>query len=133
MKWKDKELAQGDLCTLEENNLKVTMEWIGEGFCGDYEPENPDDIPLIRFSCYRRRDSDTLVRMTSHEFMDGLDWDGIDDASYCTRLPYDTPRKILRRAAGCVIDELSDAIEGGASPKKPLERLSWLCLEDFND
>lgn len=119
MNWHGKELIQGDLCILEEDNLKVTMEWIGEGNSGDYDLDDPDDIPLIRFSCDRMDIPD--------------EWTGIEDASYCTLLPYDSPRNTIRKAAGCIMDELRDAIEGGGSPKKPLEHLSWLCLDDFKD
>ena len=33
----------------EEGGVRVCWEDIGEGICGDYDPDDPDDIPLLRF------------------------------------------------------------------------------------
>jgi hypothetical protein len=49
----------------------VKIEWVnlGEGFDGDYDPENPDDRNLLRFEVYRN---------------EGIEWVAIEDGSYCT-------------------------------------------------
>lgn len=91
-------------------NVRVTWEDIGEGLSGDYDNTDSDDVPLLRFSCDRKVDGD---------------WEQIDDGSYCTRCPTNTPRKSLRRFA----KEILDACEQ-PSPKRRLEELSWLCPED---
>lgn len=98
--------------TVEHKGKRVTWEWIGEGYEGDYNPDNPEDTPLLRFSC------DQLV--------DG-NWEGMNDASYCTQLPISTPRQYLARGAAILLE----AIDTDASYKRELERLSWFCIEDF--
>lgn len=100
-------------------NYRATWEYIGEGWSGDYDPEDPEDIPLLRFSVDRHVDS---------EF---LEWEGMDNASYCTRMPIDSNREHLERGLNIVLDEVIDAEENGKSYKRELERLSWFEPADF--
>lgn len=58
---------------LEEDGIRVEWEDIGEGICGDYNPEDPDDIPFLRFSV--------------SILLDGQ-WEAVEDASYCSRVPH---------------------------------------------
>ena len=98
--------------SFEKKGYRVTWEWIGEGWSGDYNPDDPEDTPLLRFSC------DKLVNG---------DWEGMDDASYCTQLPITTPKKYLKRGAEIILE----AIDTDSSYKRELEWLSWFCLDDF--
>jgi hypothetical protein len=91
---------------------RVTWEYIGEGNEGDYNPDDPEDTPLLRFSC------DKMV--------DGA-WEGMENASYCTQMPINSSRRDLLIAAGIILE----AIDTDASYKRDLERLSWLCTSDF--
>lgn len=63
-----------------EGRVHVEVEWLGEGFCGDYDPNDPHDVPLVRFVAGdltgRRRDA--------------------QDTSYCTLIPAYAPRVALR-------------------------------------
>lgn len=56
------------------DNDKIRVDWYdaGEGLSGDYNPEDPDDIHLLRFDVYKKV---------------GEDWEEVEDASYCTRMP----------------------------------------------
>lgn len=101
--FQDVEVVRGD--------RRVVWEWIGEGWCEQYDPLDPDDERLLRFSCFERL---------------GDAWVPMDDASYCTGLPVDTARALLVRAAQGILD----AIERQRY-KCRLEELSWLCPEDF--
>ena len=94
------------------DTLKVVWEYIGEGLSGDFQPDDTEDYQHLRFSCYR------LV---------AGEWEQMDDASYCTRLPITTPKRMLRSAAAPILDAIANACY-----KKTLEQLSWLCLEDFD-
>lgn len=100
----DKEFIKGD--------YRVMWEWIGEGWSGDYDPDDPLDTRLLRFSC--------------DKYVDG-EWEQMDDASYCTALPINTPTEHLEIAA----DRIFDAIEN-ASYKRELEYLSWFDPSDFS-
>ena len=94
------------------NNLRI--EWIdlGEGLSGDYNPDDPEDIHLLRFDLYNS--------------IDGV-WEMVDDCSYCTLMPVDTSEDILMKALEYMIDEFTEVINAGYSGKKTGERLSWIC------
>ena len=101
---------------LTRNNLRI--EWIdlGEGLHGDYEPDNPEDIHLLRFDLY--------------ENIYG-EWEMVDDCSYCTLMPLDTPDNILMKGLEYLMEEFTNAICGGYSGKKTGERLSWISPDWF--
>jgi hypothetical protein len=40
--------------SFSKGSVKVTLTDIGEGYHGDYEPENPDDAPLYRVDVERK-------------------------------------------------------------------------------
>lgn len=88
-------------------DLEAIWEWIGEGWSGDYDETDPDDMPLLRFSVYR-------------------DGEQVDDASYCTRMPINAPDWMLWRGLQLILDACDDP-----SPKRRLEELSWLSPADF--
>lgn len=92
---------------------RVTWEWIGEGWSGDYNEDDKSDTPLLRFSC------DEKI---------GDAWIGMDDASYCTRMPIKSPKKYLKRGAEIILEAIADI-----SYKRRLEELSWFCPEDFKN
>ena len=94
------------------------VEWVdtGEGFFGDYDPSDPDDVALLRFDVLYL-DEDSCV------------WEYMDDASYCTQMPADSSEDILRRGAEIIMN----ATYGKSSIKKICEELSWIapgwCVE----
>ena len=91
--------------------LIVVFEYIGEGFSGDYDENDPDDDPLLRFSCFR---------------IEGGERVEIPDSSYCTLLPTNTRKEHLEQASKSILDALELP-----SPKRELERLSWFGPNDF--
>lgn len=92
---------------------KIRVEWYNanEGLCGDYNPEDPDDINLLRFDVYR------VVRD---------DYEAVEDASYCTETPADTDIGALIKGLYIIYKEYDDVIDSGCSVKKLGERLSWI-------
>lgn len=96
-------------------NVRVEIEWIGEGIQGDYDEDDSEDIPLLRFSVYKREEGDY--------------WEEVDDASYCTQLPATIHPNIARRAARYIMDWVEAPLKEGYSIKKICERLSWLDVE----
>jgi len=113
--FEDLEVISGD--------KRVVWEWIGEGYNGDYNEADPDDVPLLRFTCDRRINDPDL------DPDDNNVWEGMQDASYCTLMPIDSPKEYLLRAAGIILD----AIRTGDSYKRHLEQLSWFCPADFEE
>ena len=96
-----------------EGRVRVALEYIGEGYSGDFDDEDEEDMPLIRFTVYER------------EF--GIEiWEQVDDSSYCTQIPITTPREQLEGIARSILAEVEDPILRGYSIKKLCERLSWI-------
>ncbi len=103
---------------LVDGKYRVTLEYIGEGWNGDFDEEDADDQRLLRFSCFETVEGESIE---------------IDDASYCTRLPVGTSDSILQRALQTLMRELKNARDGGDSIRGTMKRLSWLCPEDFSE
>lgn len=105
-------------------NDKLRVDWYnaGEGVNGDYDPEDPEDVNLLRFDVYAKTDD------PSWEHTDG--WMEVDDASYCTQVPADTDPKELERLLKVIFDRynevIDDYINNGASVKGLGEELSWI-------
>lgn len=91
-------------------NFAVSVEWIGEGEDGDFDPEDPADMPLLRFDAQR--------------LVNGQ-WEDIPDGSYCTQVPAWCNISLARELANYIVDTLE--VEGGAHPKRLLEGQSWAC------
>jgi hypothetical protein len=102
-----------------KDNIRLVWEDIGEGWSGDYNDEDPDDTPLLRFSIDWRENANS-------------DWEGLNDASYCTGLPIDTDTDTLCEYAESIIASLSSTKEKPTGYKRTLERWSWLGIEDLN-
>ncbi len=101
---------------LIRDDIKVELEYIGEGWDGDYDPSDPEDEPLLRFTVLIKSDDTHL----------DYDWVQIDDASYCTRLPATLSEAKQRRVLELLMNEVYDPATSGASIKKLCERLSWV-------
>lgn len=102
-----------------ENDL-IRVDWYdaGEGFCGDYNPEDPEDVHLLRFDVYRK---------------EGDDWLEVEDASYCTRMPYASDQELLVYSLYIIFKRYYDVLKDDPyrSVKKLGEELSWICPEDL--
>ena len=109
----------GDDC-LVRGDVKIDLSNLGEGLGGDYNPENENDVNLLRF------DIDKYDR-AEQRFV------GVEDASYCTQIPaYATPKQ-RREALKFLMDEIHEAVANGESVKKPCERLSWISLDSIKE
>lgn len=91
--------------------VKTEIEWIGEGLDGDYNPGDPNDVPLLRFSVYKKINGQ---------------WEAMDDASYCTQLPATITTKKALEAAGQILSLVENTVLEGGSIKKICEKLSWI-------
>ncbi len=103
-------------------NGNVMVEWenLDEGICGDYDPDDPNDVNLLRFSVY---------------FGNGSCWEPVDDASYCTEMPADTDIEILNKAVHFLAKEYGEVLNDDplASVKKLGEALSWIAPDWFKN
>jgi hypothetical protein len=103
---KNKEIAFKEIVVTREE-VSVVLEYIGEGYCEEYNPKNPKDEPLVRF---------TILK----------DGEQMDDASYCTTLSIHTDRKKLEKVANTIMNEVWPEIVAENSIKKICEELSHI-------
>jgi len=75
--------------------FRVELESIGEGYNGDFDPADPADVELLRFSVDQRETLDD-------------DWTGVENASYCTELPADIDDETAEKALTNIIDAAGD-------------------------
>ena len=64
------------------DTVRVDFVDLNEGYYGEYDPENPSDKKLLRFDVYTRKRKKA--------------WEALDDGSYCTEIPVDTPPDDLK-------------------------------------
>ena len=111
--------------SISDDTLKVEWVNLGEGLCGDYVPEDPDDINMLRFDVsYADKDLSTA---------DETVWNVVEDASYCSNTPADTGTETLVRLLYTVFKEYRSRIEEypEVSLKKLGERLSCISPADI--
>lgn len=104
------------ICSLTKGNVLVEFVDLGEGWVGDYDPDDPYDESLLRFDV-------SLVDPSNMSYIP------VDDASYCTRIPVDTDVETLSTLLGIIMGEVYEPLQEGHSIKKICERLSWIDLE----
>ena len=118
-----------------DGEVLVELEYIGEGWDGDYDPEDPEDQPLLRYTLYRKYhqhlDETKLSQICEADDYEEDDWMAVIDGSYCTMLPADANRDALRDAARMILYYVHDALLHLSPREKRLfERLSWTGLGD---
>ena len=99
----------------EDNVIRVELCDVGEGYEGDYDPDDPEDCALLRFYVYVN-DPET-------------GWREVEDSSYCTTLKVDDARDYLEKKITILFNEfrnVSTHILSGGSVKKLAETLSWI-------
>ncbi len=87
------------MSTIKHAGYELDWEDIGEGLAGDYNPGDPNDIPLLRFSVSQ-------------------DGEQIENGSYCTLVRADAPQSWLDHAG---LQILTSGVD-----KRSLERASWI-------
>ena len=95
---------------LTANGVTVELDDIGEGLSGDYDPEDKDDISLLRFTVLK-------------------DDEPVDDASYCTQIPTNVTITEATKILGAIMNEVAEPLMQGYSIKKMCERISWIDRE----
>jgi hypothetical protein len=109
-----------------DGRVKVEWIYIGEGLSGDYDPTDPNDIPLMRFDAYVNTQlvPSSVIDFESSDVEDDP-WAMPQDSSYCTYVREDAETDVLRAYAILIAEELSDALDSG-SWKRTAEECSWV-------
>jgi hypothetical protein len=85
-----------DEITVENKKFSLTLDWIGEGIFGDYDNEDANDAPLLRYWVSQK--------------IDGV-WDDVHNGSACCLLKASDKRKDLKKAAKIMLDLVTNAGE----------------------
>jgi hypothetical protein len=103
--------------------LSVSLNWdCFEGNEGDFDAEDPQDEPLLRF--------DVSMRLGSR----GL-YQELQDSSFCTQLTAYDDRKLLTKAAQVILKEAEEncTVKRGVFEyhwKRIMEGLSWMGIKE---
>ena len=95
---------------------KVRVEWVelGEGMLGAYNPDDPDDVELLRFDVSRLEEGE---------------WIDPGDASYCTLFPADASDELKMAGLRLLMNSVYEPCNSGHPIKKLCERLSYICID----
>lgn len=118
-----------DIEVVSENGLvKVVLEYIGEGYQGDYDPEDSEDEPLLRYTLYRKNDGNDDLGNVAED--GGNEWCTVHDGSYCTMLSVNDDRDKLVQAAKSMLLQVEDGLTSCNRQKRLYEWLSHFSIND---
>ena len=101
-----------DQMELIKDNVMITWDNLGEGYHGDYNEDDPNDVNLLRFTV---------------SVFDNGSWRPVDDGSYCTLVAANENDDRLWDLLNMLMDEFYKVLHHNiyASVKKLGEKLSW--------
>ena len=102
-----------------QNGVCVCLTFCDEGLNGDYIEDDPDDVPLLRFSVYVY-DEETKG------------YNAVDDGSYCTMVPRNVSDDVGRNACEFIHEKVVGLVLEGSSIKKIGEDLSNIDSSQFS-
>jgi hypothetical protein len=122
---------------IHEGDILIELESLGEGYNGFYNEDDPEDTPLLRFSCYvkgqlRAKYLERPFLLTDRSPMtDPREWVQIEDGSYCTSIPENTDPEDLKKVLMSLMDRLKRPILA-LNVKRAAEEASWIKVPTTN-
>ena len=104
-----------DSCFNFDNGYRVDFDYIGEGNSGEYDPDDPDDVPRLRF----------YVMEWNQETEEH---DEMEDTSWCTLMTPLTPVPLLELFAMNLLDAALSI-----SPDRALQALTWTTERELQE
>jgi hypothetical protein len=103
-----------DFEEIEVHNKKfsITLSYIGEGTDGDYDSENPEDVPLLRYDVCEKVDGE---------------WELLHNGSACCQLSTTEKRSDLKKAAKEMLNIVTKV--DSKHLNSVVQLISWICLE----
>jgi hypothetical protein len=109
---------------LIEGNVQVAWVELGEGWSGEYNEDDPEDIELLRFDTFVRGPLIEALRLEG-EMVDD-EWAWVHNGSHCTRFPVATSPELQLAALRYIMERVGPALEAGDSPSRLLDEMSWI-------
>jgi len=112
----------------EDGLVKVSLDWMGEGRDGDYDPDDPEDYPHLRFDVYRKYHEGDEVPpyCVDNDAYEHGEWMAVRDSSYCTNLNANNVRVFLIEAVKAILAQVESPVRDYQGIKKLCEHLSWI-------
>lgn len=114
--------------------VMVELSYENEGKDGDYDPHSGKDLPLLRYTLYRRYVSqdvpDKVAQLYLGDVCEEGDWLAVRDGSYCTNLYVWEERHWLYRAAKFILAHVESGLREYRHEKRLYETLSWVECRD---
>lgn len=98
------------------DDIRIHLDYSGEGYHGDYDPSDETDKQLLRCSVER--------------YIDG-EWQWLENASYCTYLTTDISKEQAMKALDFIARKIKSPIQEGYW-KRQCEEASWVSISDIN-
>jgi len=123
-----------DADRLSLDNGEVLIEWsrLGEGLYGDYDPDDPEDVELLRFDVSVSVRHPKVDEVSEGCSVDG-EWVAVPDASYCTQVPVNTPLRLLHKGLELIFNEVYEPLAEGDSIKRRCAALSWMTPDSIKN
>jgi hypothetical protein len=100
-----------------KEDIKVVWGFQDEGWHGDYDEDDPEDEPLLRF-------------YTEHWNKEKEEWEEVPKGSYCTQFA-DTASDVKKKEAlEYLAQRLYDAYHDGTL-KRTAQQLSWIGVDSY--
>lgn len=96
----------GEITSTENDRWRINATWLGEGYDGDYQADDINDEPLMRFD---------VIDKTAEQFTDEY-----MPYSYCTNAKANDIESCQR-----FIEAVLLIVKDNSIPKHELERLTW--------
>lgn len=103
--------------TAVRGDVLVQFYHSGEGYEDDFDPSNPDDRPLYRFSIAHKNQDDA--------------WEWIDKATYCTEIPCEFEGEVVQSFARQLLDLVYNPLSMGQDIRAICETASEWTADDF--
>lgn len=118
--YSDRRLDAEKVLELACKDIRAVWVNLKEGYGGDYNPDDPDDENLLRLDLYQKVNGE---------------WEPVEGASCCTRMPVNAGEALLRRSLRYALDNYRAALssKSGFSVRHVGAALSWISPDyDFS-
>lgn len=113
LQWSAENSPEINIDSVTRDGVRIAWSELGEGYSGDYNPNDPNDRELLRFDIWVKRDGE---------------WEMADDGSYCTLVPVTANAAQRFDLLLLLMSKLYDAVKND-NYKKLAEQMSWIELD----
>jgi hypothetical protein len=108
-----------------EVGLELSLEPIGEGYSGDYDPDDPGDAELLRLDIAITSEAAEHFEVYGEDDGGRPGWFLPDKTSYCTGVRADLPLEDLTAKAAAMARRAFIEMTNGRGLKSVAQDLSW--------